>query len=82
MKYKIKFRAVAYCTKEIDIKDESRPYEEAQAIGLDENDFTIDVADSYIHDLTPIPNKETCPRHKGIVANYSEECTCFKENEK
>lgn len=52
-KYKVKFRAVVEAIREIEIKDESNPYEEARAVGdeLKLGDFVIH--DVYVYDLRP-----------------------------
>ena len=54
MKYRVKYKAIAICVMQIDIKNESNPYDEASSIGdnLKENDFTIDTVS--VVDLKPI----------------------------
>ena len=56
MKYKIIFKAWSYCTREVEIKDDSDPYKEANEIcdQLEEKDFSVDLGFAFVDNLRPI----------------------------
>ncbi len=52
-KYRVKFKAIATCCKDMNIQNEADPYTEADEIKLTNDDFDIDISSASIVYLKP-----------------------------